>query len=637
MSVIDANKLRLLRMKEKLISLNNNDMAALEEYKKVACDIDIDLFTSIADKIREHRDYANYPLEEQLEFLTGLEKDFDEYYNYQKNIIMTCNRYFIQGFELTDASLIRMNEVRKRINAIKKYLDNEVIIEKNRMELDRLNSEYITEEQKSNMFQDRVALLDAELKNNVLKAEGRKAGISGNIEYVSIVTEAEDLGIDLKKILDDNDILDREISKVEAASDEANERLKSAQICYENNLNASYRDIYLNIRKETIDIKYRLTFLKIIQLICSNNVTYKQANQKRTELFLLIKDRIALLEQLGVKYLYDPFDRIGLKEQIDIIHAYGNNNDRIKEIRKTIDDISSENDEKITENKKFSDYFKVNIELYGSDAPVLVDDISVPEEVIDNFYSHNKVMRIENAPANFKLERAHEKTHEVIKRIYDVMGGTTKKDMPYDVNPSLVITKDDDMQVFDNFDNEGLDQDDDLVVNDDLGEFIPEENLSVSVPENTIFSDTIPFDETSNVVNSNDNLFEDTEPFAVEDKKDTTSSDLFQDIEPFEEPQLFANKYDDGAVFTDQAPLFQDDIVSNVNMPTQSTNTSSVVPQVSETTGDSLEQNVEMPDVFWEMSNEPVVDENQNDVSFDDQIAALINSEEDSKVKKLVS
>ena len=114
MSVIDDNKMKLLKMKEKLLSLNSNDATILEEYKNVACDIDMSLYTSITDKIKNNKDYVNYPLEEQLKFLMGLEEEYSEYYNFQRNTIMTCNRYFIQGFDFTDSSLIRIDEIRKK-------------------------------------------------------------------------------------------------------------------------------------------------------------------------------------------------------------------------------------------------------------------------------------------------------------------------------------------------------------------------------------------------------------------------------------------------------------------------------------------------------------------------------------------
>lgn len=621
MSVIDDNKMKLLKMKEKLISLNNSDTTILDDYKKVACDIDMDLYTSITDKIDNNKDYVNYPLEKQLEFLVDLEEDFSEYYKFQKNVIMICNRYFVQGFDLTDSSLIRIGEIRKRISSINKYLNNEKEIEKNRIELDKLNSDYISEEQRANMFEDRVSSLDYELRNNILKAEGRKTTSDGNIEYVSVVTEAESLGINLKHILDDNSLLEEEVLKAETLVDEANERLKSAQICYENNLNASYKDIYFNIRKETISFKYRLMFLKIIQLIGSNNTTYKQANRKRTELTYLIKDRIKLLEQLGIRYLYDPFDRIGLKEQLDIIKAYGNNYDRIKNIRKKIDEISNDNDKRILENRNYSDYFKINIELFGSDVAVISSNVSVPEEVIDNFYSHNKVIKVNNPQVDFKLDRAHEKTSEVIKRIYGVINDKEERNKPYDVSPSLVIESDNDIQIFDNFDSE-MDEDDDLVATDSSDNiFIEDNDLVGDEPTDNMFSQVTPFDEV--------------QPFEMGNEPSTTSitEDLFQDVQPFEEPQLFDDRYDEGNVFETQAPVATDSVVvdtipeQNVSMPEQMTPVDNI----------STRQNIEMPDVFWETSNEPVVDDNQGVMSFDDQIAALINSEDDAKVKKLVS
>ncbi len=592
MSVIDDNKMKLLKMREKLLSLNNDD-EVLEEYKKIACDIDSNLYTSIIDKINNNADYINYPLEKQLEFLIDLQECFDEYNKFQKNVIKVCNQHFIQGFELTNASLIRIDEIRKRINSIKKFLENERVIYENRLELDRLNNEYISEEQKANMFQERVLALDEELKNNVLKAEGRKMGSSGEIEYVSILTEAKDLKIDLKQALSSDSIIDDEIMKTEDLADDANERLKSAQICYENNSNAIYKDVYFSIRKETVSIKYRLVFLKIIKLVSSYNSTYKQASRKRNELVQLIKDRNNLLEQLDVKYLYDPFDRIGLKEQLEMIRVFGNNYDKVQNARKSMELLSSDTDERIAENKKYSDYFKINIELIGNKVEILPDEEIVPKKDT-TVMLHNRIMRVRSAPADFKIDRVREKTSAVIKRIYAVMDLAKEKNKTENVSPNLVIESDNDTQVFDDFDNDMTLEDDDLVENG-----------------TDLFEETKPLEDTT---------------VKTSDKMDTTN--LFTEVNPFLEPQLFDDRYDDGTVFNNQQPV----LTENSVLPN-----TSLEPNINEPTPTTVDINVSMPDVFWETSNEPVTDDNPTGVSFDEQIAALIGGEESSKTKKLVS
>ena len=620
MSVIDDNKMKLLKMKEKILSLNSNDAAALEEYRRVACDIDMDLYISITDKIQNNKDYINYPLEKQLEFFEDIEREYSEYYNFQKNIIMICNRYFIQGFNLTDSSLIRIDEIRKRIITIKKYLENETEIEKNRLELDRLNSNFIDEEQKADLFQDRVSLLDKELKDNVLKAEGRINSSSGGIEYVSILTEAKSLGIDLKQALEDDELVDKELEKAESEYDEINGRLKSAQICYENDSNVAYREIYYNIMKENISIQYKLTFLRILQLVNSHNVTYKQASRKRVELANLIKDRVSLLGQLGVKYLYDPFDRIGLNEQLELIKAFGNNYDNVKNIRRTIDEISGINDEKIAENKKYADYFKVSIELFGNEEEVVVLKEPEPSEVVDNFYAHNKVVGVDGVPTNFKLDRAHQKTQEVIKRIYGIIAGKDTSDVPYDVSPSLVIEESDDTKIFDNFDVLD-DDDDDLVAT----------NSSAEVYEADIDDKTTNlFVETNPSSLDSEGLFTEVQPFEIAadaQAPDSTGDVLFTEVQPFEEPQLFEDRYDDGTVLSTQEPLFTDTTTNTNDVNTQ-------MPSETVSTSNST-QDVGMPDVFWETSKEPIADDAPQNISFDDQIAALIS--DGDKVRKLVS
>ena len=596
MSVIDESKMKLLKMKERLLSLGSDNLSAIDEYKKTACEIDMELYTSITDNINANKDYINYSLEKQLEFLMGLEEDFNRYYIFQRNILMNCSRYSIEGIDLTNSSLIRIEEISERIRNIKKYLENEQEIEKNNLELERLNEELIDEDKKTYMFQERVALLDAELRKNTLQAEGRKLKQNGDIEYVSVLTEAEGLGIDIKTAFEDSHIINEKIAEVEDLLEDAKERLRSAQICYENDSNDEYKELYQNIRKETVDIRYRLMFLKIIQLIGSYESTYEGANRKRTELNELIKTRVSLLEQLGVKYLYDPFDRIGINNQLEIVRAYGNNQKKYDKSKLKIEEIISDNDERINQNKNFSDYFKVNVELLSTveETAHYDEDIDVSDE---NNYAYNEVINVGSIPSDFKLDRAHEKTYEVIKRVCSIMAPSDEPDVTYDVNPSLVIEADTD-------------------------------NLDIDNTKDELFIDETPFEEitdnTSSKEMDNESIFEDAKPFDDEQTVSTTA-DLFQEVDPFNEPQLFDDRYDDGTVFVDNVEatttsLESDNLDQVAQVPTDTTTTT---------------QTPEMPDVFWETSKEPVGEGEVKSISFDEQIAALMN--DDAKTKKLVS
>lgn len=584
MSVIDENRMKLLKMKEKLISLNGGDLVAVEEYKEIASQIDMELYTSITDMINDHQDYVNYSLEKQLDFLIQLEEEFNRYYIFQRNIIIKSNRYSIQGLDLSDSSSIRIDEISKRIRSIRKFLENEKIIEKNKIELEKLNNELIEEDKKTYEFQERIALLDAELRQNTLEAEGRDS----NIKYVSIKDEAKELGIDLKLAFNDSQIIDDKISELEPELKEAKEKLKSAQLCYKKNPSDGYKTEYYNIRQETIRIRYRLAFLKIIQLICSSECSYERANKKRLDLNELIKSRISLLEQLGIKYLFDPFDRIGINKQLELVKVYGKNISKIEKTKRKIEEIINDNDKRASENKNFIEYFKVNIELYGQEeVPTYVEDI---EDVSSMPYPDNRVMSVKELSYKFKLDRVHEKTYEVIKRVYDVMMKNQERDLSYDINPSLVIEG-----AADRIDN------DELFVDEEPFEDLTTNSLGEVKDSEDIFEEVLPFEEAGTTNN--------------------ITADLFQEVNPFNEPELFDDRYDDGTVFLDSGTV---------------DTTSNTLNQNNSNTVESSTQATEMPDVFWETSNEPVVEEDNNVVSFDDQIAALINSD-GAKTKTLVS
>ena len=122
----------------------------------------------------------------------------------------------------------------------------------------------------------------------------------------------------------------------------------------------------------------------------------------------------------------------------------------------------------------------------------------------------------------------------------------------------------------------------------------------------------------------NESIFEDAKPFDDEQTVSTTA-DLFQEVDPFNEPQLFDDRYDDGTVFVDNVEatttsLESDNLDQVAQVPTDTTTTN---------------QTTEMPDVFWETSKEPVGEGEVKSISFDEQIAALMN--DDAKTKKLVS
>ena len=80
MLVIDDSKMKLLKMKERLLEISAGvDKTALEDYKKIAIEIDSQIYNSLFEKIK-NADTHNYSLEEQLVFLNEILQDYEDLY-----------------------------------------------------------------------------------------------------------------------------------------------------------------------------------------------------------------------------------------------------------------------------------------------------------------------------------------------------------------------------------------------------------------------------------------------------------------------------------------------------------------------------------------------------------------------------
>lgn len=615
MSVIDDNDLKLLKMREKLLEVSNDKNKAFNDYKEIVCEIDKKMYKSITDMIRSNTSYSDYPLEKQLEIFVELDKNLVQYFTFYNNAKSISKKYG-NDIVLSNLELINVSEIKKRVSAIKDYFENNKIIEVSKNNLDRLNSELIAEDKKATLFRDRISRLDEELKQDILRVEGRIYNANGQIEYTNILKEAESLGIDLKQLFNNPSELKRQVDTVRTDLNDANERMKTAQLCYSSRPTIEYKDIYYSIRNEVIRKEYKLTFLEIIELFSDYADSYEAAIEKRKKIEDKISKRTQLLNQINVKYLYDPFERINIKTQLDTINAYGDNSEKLRIIKKEISDISADVDRRVNQNRDFIDYFKKNIELYNDNT--LFEDILDREGIdtskIDSFASKkdNKVVRIVSLDRNFNKDRAIEKANGVVRRVYQMMNDNSKensKPNSYEVSPQLVI--------------ENSKTEDAISNNNDEGVFLdlPFE-VEVSDSENTNIS------TLEDNANTEINTLDDKDIFVNEEVVTATHENeppLFQEVLPFEKAVLFDDKREDGvdSVFVDDKV----DTVGPINtVDTKDVTTNNVTVDV-------------MPDAFWTTKEEPeVVTGDGEALSFDEQIASLVENEAStSKVRKLVS
>ena len=119
MSVIDENKLKLLKMKERLLEISfDNRNSVLADYKLIAMEIDNILYKSITDIIKSNVSYTDKPLEEQLELFLKIEKEYADYDKFQQDIKNVCKKYN-DDVNLSDIDSILIEEIRKKIQSIK--------------------------------------------------------------------------------------------------------------------------------------------------------------------------------------------------------------------------------------------------------------------------------------------------------------------------------------------------------------------------------------------------------------------------------------------------------------------------------------------------------------------------------------
>ena len=638
MSVIDENKLKLLKMKERLLEISfDNRNSVLADYKLIAMEIDNILYKSITDIIKSNVSYTDKPLEEQLELFLKIEKEYADYDKFQQDIKNVCKKYN-DDVNLSDIDSILIEEIRKKIQSIKKYLSNKKNLEENRKKLDELNTELINEDKKMTSFKKRIDDMDAELKLAVLKTEGRIYNSSSQIEYADISLEADNLGLNLRNLLDDDSLLEEELNKALAELKDAEDELKTAQICYDNRPNINYKDIYLSIREDAVKKKYRFLFLKIISVICKHTDSYDEAYEKRIQLISLIKDRSDLLKQLNVKYLYDPFDRIGLKEQTEVIVAYGNNSSKVKDIRKQIEEVSSSSDLMETENIDLNDYLRKNIDLIRDNTlfkdiidkeKIDLRSITYEDATLKRKYASNQVVSVDALPFHFMTNRAKEKANGVVNRVYEMMFNidnekTSSVNSSSLVNPQLVIEPTSDNELTKPFDSTKEVASDNFETEDEVFLDLPF-TIDVVSPEEKNDSIQEQHDEvTTNTVGDDISV-------SVEDKQ--SEPPLFQEVQPFENISLFDDKYDDGLIFENKMVL-KDDSVKKEN---ETKINNPVIQNLHlENKENGFSEDV-MPDAFWTVKEEEPDLNEDNKLSFDEQIAALVESEDNSKVKKLVA
>ena len=615
MLVIDNRMLNLARMQEAVLRRSINDRESnLEKYKNTVVGSDKEAFDCMLSELEQINEH-NQTLEDELQFLELLRDSYNQLLELQLGFKRVCDLFEDNSLELSDLSQINIEYIENRINVINGYLINLKNIDINKSKLEELNIQLIDEEKKKKYLSEKMLELEGNLRKQFLDAEGRIIK-NGSLVPTSVVLEYQKLGIDFVALLKNKDEVNNllEVSKKE--NDEMEDKLKTAEICYNSAPSKSSKQVYDEIMLEYLNFKYRLTMLKILELLISNCNSYDMFKEKREKLLDLIKYRVSCLSKLDIKFSVDPFDRVKISEQFEMMGSFVDNSNKVNKIKREIIQVSERVDEMENQNNEYM------VQLNNAEDLVLsrtsINDIDISDvnfDVIDYFEEEpvvldNQVVDVKDISEKFYLDRARQKANLVVVRVNDMHNQPLidTKDVKEEVAPKLVIVPKPILS------EEKIEKNEDSLV------------MSFDDVEQELVEPVFEHDDILTVSYDEDDL-------DISDKTEFTTydSDIFETVTPFDSTPMFVDRTDDSL---EKEEVEISDSLSVEELEKISNKKDSDLELYYDFSGED-----EMPDAFWVTQDDEVNDEVSDfNLSFDEQINALLkddNNIEDSKVKKL--
>lgn len=466
LSIDDLKK--LADMQEKLLRISINDREVnLEKYKDIVRQIDEYYFSSLLSDVKQVGEH-NQTLEEELEYLEQIISTYEQVLVEQVKFRNVCELYGDNSLELSDLSMIDKEYIDSRKNAISGYLISQKNIEDTKKELDLLSGNLRDEEKKNNDLKRRLLEFEEVLRNNFINAEGRYLN-ELQLEYVSVLEEYKKLGYDFKELLCDSDKVKEILRDVSDEMKDANDKLKTAELCYEKIPSIDSKTVLDEISLENTKVKYKLTMIKILELLCRDIDNYDMFLKKRKDLLDLIKYRLDYVKKLGVSVSIDPFSRTKVFDQIKVVEAISDNSKNIHKIRKNISELDSRLEEMISvrdiEKEEINNIRDIIIEreivtdvIEDEDVTMndivsengieyLSDELQNDEEVV--FVSEiksvdvldNQVVGVRDVNDKLNMDIISQKTGQVIRRVNEMINKVpvTRNSRSEDVVPELII------------------------------------------------------------------------------------------------------------------------------------------------------------------------------------------------------
>lgn len=586
MLIIDENMFRLAKMQETLLKVSNSNRDEnLNNYKNLVKEIDTKAFSDILDEIK-HISKHNHSLEEEVQFLETIKNAYDQLLELQSSFKKVCQMYGNSELELSDLSKLNIDYIDNRINTINGYLVNIRNIDINKKKIQELNEQLVVEEKNKIYLDNKLLEMERALRNNFINAEGRFI-LNGELQFASVVSEYKSLEFDFNELLNDNSLLAVKLSQLENKKMEISESVRVAEICYNNLLNTESKQILNDLNSELLMVDYKLTMLKIIELVSRNCIDYNDFVNKRKQLIDLIKYRVSCMKQLGKVISIDPFGRTKVEEQLEVVLSLSDSSKIINKIRKELGELNLRTEEMLSQNNNYLISLNDTKELIENRIGISDINISSVELPFDELQveikaGENQVVSVKDIPNTFNMNIASQKTASVIKRVNRMLDRNSHEE-------GVAIA------------------------------------TEVVTPELVIVPKAIDEIETEKTSLSDMDAKLDGELEKVSSEDKTTSNEdltgLFETVIPFEEPSLFVDKTDESVV--------NDLVLPNIDVTSAGLN--SVVPENIIEFQPTVSDSAVMPEAFWvtQEDTEPNLEE-ETTLSFDDQIKALLSTEDKS-------
>ena len=456
------------------------------------------------------------------------------------------------------------------------------------------------------------------------------------MQYISVLSEYNKVDIDFNDLLYNHKELENLLSLINLEKIETGEKLKIAEICYNNAPSVDSKQILDDIKIEDLKVRYRLTLLKIIELLSINYDDYEKFKEKREQLSDLIKYRFNCIGKLGMSISIDPFSRTKVIEQLEFISTIHDNSKEINKIKKEIASLDQRLEEMLIKDRDYFVNISQNENLILSKTSINDIDISgielpIDEEIVERIVSDNQVVDIRNISEKFNYSIVKQKTNRVIDRVNEMVNNTVIVDSKIEIlSPELVIVPQQNIElddinvdaVYTELDNFGMDEiDDDLTSGVDVAEDTVKEEKIQNVEE---VIDT-SFDIKDNKENNKDNII-----VLNEDNDELLSDDIFKIVDPFVVTPLFTDRTDSEDSKKDNSEFFpkNDEIIVNEEK----------IDDNVESLSDSEDISDEMPDAFWitqsDVNDSLVENGDEYLLSFDEQIDALLSDDTDNSRNK---